>query len=259
MPETGIPEEQVAVLIAPPNNEIFVPQNKIFGRDDFAQCVPFAEANLISREQFRIRRTGRQFFIEDLASSGGTRVDGTRIRPNTSVVLTEGSKITLPNEMTLLFTTKASLKAVSPVTTMRVPESAAPPRRPAAGEGATERFEPTSSRASSTSPASATMPLRAKLVGPGNAEVYVTGSKEFGRDDFRNIAPDDKLPFISRRHFAIHVTGDAYSIEDLLSDNGTTINGERLQPGERRTLKPGDTISCGNVLQLEFQPPLRAT
>jgi pSer/pThr/pTyr-binding forkhead associated (FHA) protein len=236
---------QAAVLIAPPNNEIFVPENKIFGRDDFAQYVPFAEANQISRKQFRISRTGRQFFIEDLASTGGTRVDGTRIRPNTKVVLTHGSKITLPNEMTLLFTAKGAMQTVAPVTTTRTPEGAASLRRSAA--------DATLIEASSKNPASATTPLRAKLVGPGNAEMYVPGSREFGRDDFRSIVSDDKLPFISRRHFAIQVSGDAYSVEDLRSNNGTMLNGAQLQPGVRQTLKPGDKISCGNVLELEFQ------
>jgi pSer/pThr/pTyr-binding forkhead associated (FHA) protein/RsiW-degrading membrane proteinase PrsW (M82 family) len=246
MPETGVPEEQVAVLIAPPNNEILVQDNKIFGRDDFAPYIPFTEASQISREQFRISRTGRQFLIEDLASRGGTRVNGVRLQPNTRVVLSQGSKITLPNEMVLLFTTKGFIAGASPKTTLRVPESA----------GATTRVEPTSTRASSKDSPSVTMPLRAKLVGPGNAEVYVTESKEFGRDDFRKIVSEDKLPFISRRHFAIQVSGDAYSIEDLRSNNGTMLNGERLQPGERRTLKQGDKISCGNVIQLEFQPPV---
>jgi pSer/pThr/pTyr-binding forkhead associated (FHA) protein/RsiW-degrading membrane proteinase PrsW (M82 family) len=246
MPETGVPEEQVAVLIAPPNDEILVQDNKIFGRDDFAPYIPFTEAGQISREQFRISRTGRQFLIEDLASRGGTRVNGVRLKPNTRVVLSQGSKITLPNEMVLLFTTKGFIAGASPKTTLRVPESA----------GATTRVEPTSTLASSKDSPSVTMPLRAKLVGPGNAEVYVTESKEFGRDDFRKIMSEDKLPFISRRHFAIQVSGDAYSIEDLHSNNGTMLNGERLQPGERRTLKQGDKISCGNVLQLEFQPPV---
>jgi pSer/pThr/pTyr-binding forkhead associated (FHA) protein len=246
MPETGVPEEQVAVLIAPPNNEILVQDNKIFGRDDFAPYIPFTEASQISREQFRISRTGRQFLIEDLASRGGTRVNGVRLQPNTRVVLSQGSKITLPNEMVLLFTTKGFIAGASPKTTLRVPESA----------GATTRVEPTSTLASSKDSPSVTMPLRAKLVGPGNAEVYVTESKEFGRDDFRKIVSEDKLPFISRRHFAIQVSGDAYSIEDLRSNNGTMLNGERLQPGEKRTLKQGDKISCGNVIQLEFQPPV---
>jgi pSer/pThr/pTyr-binding forkhead associated (FHA) protein/RsiW-degrading membrane proteinase PrsW (M82 family) len=246
MPETGVPEEQVAVLIAPPNDEILVQDNKIFGRDDFAPYIPFAEASQISREQFRISRTGRQFLIEDLASRGGTRVNGVRLPPNTRVALSQGSKITLPNETVLLFTTKGSIAGASPKTTLRVPES----------DGAARRAEPTSTLASSKETPSVTMPLRAKLVGPGNAEVYVTESKEFGRDDFRKIMSEDKLPFISRRHFAIQVSGDVYSIEDLHSNNGTMLNGERLQPGERRTLKQGDKISCGNVLQLEFQTPM---
>jgi 3',5'-cyclic-nucleotide phosphodiesterase len=81
----------------------------------------------------------------------------------------------------------------------------------------------------------------------------VTGSKGFGREDFKSLVQAEELPAISRRHFAIGGSGDEFYIEDLNSKNGTMVNGERLAPGVRRTLNPGDEISVGNVLQLQFQ------
>jgi pSer/pThr/pTyr-binding forkhead associated (FHA) protein len=98
----------------------------------------------------------------------------------------------------------------------------------------------------------------ARLIGPNNHGLLVTGSKEFGREDFKSLVQAEELPAISRRHFAIQhlpivVAGDEFYIEDLHSKNGTMVNGERLAPGVRRPLTPGDEISVGKVLQLRFQ------
>ena len=55
---------------------------------------------------------------------------------------------------------------------------------------------------------------------------------------------------VSRNHAAINFTGSGYSITDLGSGNGTTVNGTRIdQPCE---LRFGDTIGIGNE-QLVFQ------
>ena len=37
-------------------------------------------------------------------------------------------------------------------------------------------------------------------------------------------------------------------LEDLNSTNGTFLNGNRMQPYERRALEPGDEIMCGKVV-----------
>jgi pSer/pThr/pTyr-binding forkhead associated (FHA) protein len=100
---------------------------------------------------------------------------------------------------------------------------------------------------------SATKPILARIIARDNSEISVIGSRKFGRDDFRNMVPDEKLPFISRQHFRIAVSGDRYYIEDLQSNNGTTLNGERLQPGSQRELRKGDEICCADVLRLKFQ------
>lgn len=265
VPETGIAEKYVGILIAPPNNEIFVPDNKVFGRDDFTEYVPYDEATLISRNQFTISRIGEQFFIEDLGSKAGTSVNGTRLKPYTKVTLRPGSKITLPSRTTLTFTTKGAIQDVSPVTTTRPepaapqrptePESTAQPTRTSTDARATQRADAVPRQApASTMPESATKPMLARIVAPNNSDISLVGSRKFGRDDFRNMVAEEKLPFISRQQFTISVSGETYYIEDLQSNNGTTLNGEPLQPGSQRELKQGDEICCANVLQLKFQP-----
>ena len=259
-----VPSTGAGILIVPPDHEIAVSDNKNFGRDDFAEYLPFGEANLISRNQFTISRIGDQYTIEDLGSKGGTRVDGTPIKPYTKVSLKAGSKITLPNGTTLTFTTKGAIQAVSPVTTTRPapaapqrptePESTAQPTRTSTDARATQRADAVPRQApASTMPESATKPMLARIVAPNNSEISLVGSRKFGRDDFRNMVAEEKLPFISRQQFTISVSGEAYYVEDLQSNNGTTLNGEPLQPGSQRELKQGDEICCANVLPLKFQ------
>ena len=246
-----VPSTGAGILIVPPDNQIDVPDGKVFGRDDFAEYLPYGEANVISRSQFTISRIGEQFTIEDLGSKGGTRVNGARIQPYTKVALSPRSKITLPNGMTMTFTTKAGVQEVSPVTTVE-PEPSASPSRTTTDTRAPQRVA-AQPRQASMAPDSATKPLLARIVAPDNSEISLSGSRKFGRDDFQNMLPDEKLPFISRQHFAIGVSGDRYYIEDMQSNNGTTLNGELLQPGSQRELKQGDEICCANVLRLKFQ------
>ncbi len=51
-------------------------------------------------------------------------------------------------------------------------------------------------------------------------------------------------PSVSRKHAAILRTAEGCVLEDLISDNGTYVNGERI---ERKVLWPGDTIRIATV------------
>lgn len=54
---------------------------------------------------------------------------------------------------------------------------------------------------------------------------------------------------VSRLHARIVKTKEnLICLEDLNSTNGTHLNGNRLQPYERRALEPGDEIMCGKVV-----------
>jgi DNA-binding response OmpR family regulator len=70
---------------------------------------------------------------------------------------------------------------------------------------------------------------------------------------------------ISRRHACIKRANHCYTLEDLGSHNGTTVNGQRLL--DPRTLHDGDCIELGGIRRLFFvdgdatstrpQPPAR--
>lgn len=74
-------------------------------------------------------------------------------------------------------------------------------------------------------------------------------------DPVENIHPDVDLSIykgfdlgVSRRHAVILREEDnEYSVEDLGSTNGTIVNREKIQPGERTSLKEGDVIFLGRL------------
>ncbi len=66
------------------------------------------------------------------------------------------------------------------------------------------------------------------------------GKNTVGRSPDCNIVINEKG--ISREHFAIHVKGDVFTIEDLGSKNGTFLNGKKIKSAE---LKNGDEVIAG--------------
>jgi 3',5'-cyclic-nucleotide phosphodiesterase len=72
-----------------------------------------------------------------------------------------------------------------------------------------------------------------------------------GRDR-QDALPSDQfvcipLHTISRRHARLRRRGEAWSVEDLHSSNGTFVNGERLLPGSWRALADGDELSLAST------------
>ena len=82
-----------------------------------------------------------------------------------------------------------------------------------------------------------------------------------GRSDSRhNILPDidltnlDSQHISSRRHACIEFNQTAYTIMDLGSNNGTWVNGRRLQPKYPEPLNEGDEIMVGkNGVKFSFK------
>ena len=72
-----------------------------------------------------------------------------------------------------------------------------------------------------------------------------------GRDRQDALASDQfvciPLHTISRRHARLRRRGEAWSVEDLHSSNGTFVNAERLQPGSWHALADGDELSLAST------------
>jgi serine/threonine protein kinase len=74
----------------------------------------------------------------------------------------------------------------------------------------------------------------------------------------KGVTPDiDLAPYggsqagVSRQHSRLVRQGDEWAVEDLGSTNGTFVNGAKVNPNERKKLKHGDIIRCGQI-ELQF-------
>ena len=73
-----------------------------------------------------------------------------------------------------------------------------------------------------------------------------------GRAQDNQVVLDD--PSISRHHARLQWTGAWLQIIDLGSNNGTMVNGLRIQPNYPVTLKEGDNISVGGFSMIARLP-----
>lgn len=80
------------------------------------------------------------------------------------------------------------------------------------------------------------------------ASLSVDGQLVVGREGTDFVIPDAE---VSRRHAVFHVTEGSLVIQDLLSLNGTWVNGQRITAPT--LLAPGDVITLGKTL-IEVRP-----
>ena len=98
-------------------------------------------------------------------------------------------------------------------------------------------------------------PMEVKLI------VDLVNTLTIGRTDSgSDVAPDiDLTPFfaqelgVSRQHLFLKLENDSVSVVDNKSSNGTTLNGQRLKPGQSYPLRHGDELVLGALnLQVEL-------
>jgi two-component system response regulator AtoC len=98
--------------------------------------------------------------------------------------------------------------------------------------------------------------VRYRLIVSGDASVRTLdlpteGSVTVGRVAGCDLVLNDNA--VSRRHAAVHVSGDRVWVEDLGSANGTTLNGAPLPTNSHTHFRPGDAVSIDSWLLL-LQP-----
>jgi pSer/pThr/pTyr-binding forkhead associated (FHA) protein len=84
---------------------------------------------------------------------------------------------------------------------------------------------------------------------PGKAFPVSGESFTIGREPGNGIVIND--PEISRKHSRMWLQGSTYSIEDLGSTNGTSVNGVRLSAPH--SLRPGEVVALGEQISLVFE------
>lgn len=171
--------------------------------------------NQVSRRHAEIRREGENYFLSDLQSPNGTRVNGERIKQ--PVMLQPGNTIEIGNSAF---------------------QFQAPPELNRAQNGLLPFEVPTSFPA----------PRLICIQGPHNGATFILNepSISFGRAASNQVRLTETRS--SRHHAEIRREGANYVIYDLGSQNGTIVNGETLT--RPRSLKPGDRISFSGEIFL---------
>lgn len=99
-------------------------------------------------------------------------------------------------------------------------------------------------------PAAPTPPVAQVVKNPrlvkadGSILIVPDGEQTVGRDDTADIVVAGESS-VSRKHASLTREGDAVTIKDLGSSNGTFVNGKRISA--QQTLRPGDTVQFGGA------------
>jgi hypothetical protein len=92
---SSIPSLAASARIALPNGTDIqlVGNNRTIGRGDLARVLELDELGLISRRHFTIRLENERFYIEDLGSANGTKLNGADIKDKGLVSLDDDDVI----------------------------------------------------------------------------------------------------------------------------------------------------------------------
>ena len=217
------------------------------GRND-GNIVRLSEKN-VSRQHGRLLRESGHYYIEDLNSFTGIRVNGEKIAGKH--VVQDGDLIQI-SEYDLILEEGPDDRAPPPVPQM---DTEAQARRMA--ETATIRL-------SDLRPPEAELPAQdvppeqqAKLVGisgkhRGEELVLSKTPIRLGRSDENDLQVDH--PSISRKHLRLHLDQGTWKVMDAESRNGVRVNGE---PYAQIGLRHGDVLEVGH-LRFAFVEPRRA-
>lgn len=179
--------------------------------------------NDVDREHCRLVRFLGEYELEDLGSRSGTFLNGQRVIGKR--MLQADAVIELGEQITFLYEHDPNSSSVLKV---RREELAAFPKN-------------------NVNPY-----LVLILPAPAENQVFTLTSDlvTVGRDLTSTVVIQE--PEVSRNHLRMSRQGSNYSIEDLGSTNGTFVDGEALQPGNPVTLKGGEVLEIGMMVQLVY-------
>jgi len=95
-----------ARFLAAGGGYVSIPANvKNLGRDDFWSFVVPGKVSMISRDHLRVDFENGEYYIEDLNSTNGTRINGSSINDKGRCLLNDGDLIELAGILTITFKT----------------------------------------------------------------------------------------------------------------------------------------------------------
>ncbi len=233
----------------------------LIGRAD-DNTIRLSEKN-VSRKHARLLRAEGRFFIEDLQSFTGVRVNGERVLGKRTI--TEGDLIQI-SEYDLVLQAAPGEKLPPPEDDSEIVDEDVivtgpiPGAAQGEGEGEPEREKDTSvirmadvSGAAQAAPrdlAAAEQPRLLVEEGPraGTEFLLVRSPAAIGRTSENDVALED--PSVSRYHCKLFLDGDSWKLLDNRSAHGVRVNGE---PYATCRVVGGDVIEIGKV-KLRFLP-----
>ena len=191
-----------------------------------------------SRRHCRIYRAQGALAIEDLGSTNGTYVNGTRLTG--PQWLQHGDQLQVGNTVARVAHPTGPAQAMQP----QQPVQPVQPAQPVQPQPITEQQPPVTAQ----QPPAANLTLTVASGPLAGTSFPIAGELQFGRlvGGMGALGGDIRL---SRRHARVvaDAQGNAY-VEDLQSSNGTFVNGERIT--QSRWLSPGDRIFIGSTEML---------
>lgn len=201
------------------------------GRDKGCQLVLSQQA--VSRNHARISRDGSLFFLEDLGSAYGTRINGQSLPKGEKRLLRNGDVIAI---------------AQFDLTFDRVADQ---PKGQDLGSTAMVARHVVKDVLKGLSTAKENPYFRV-MNGPKEGQrIEIQDAQEIivGRDETCDVVLKDDL--VSRRHCKIRRDWSGTHVEDLNSRNGIKVNKKRTS---RRTLKDRDELEIGGIRLLYLDP-----
>lgn len=199
------------------------------GRDQTCQVVLAQQA--VSRAHARISRDGSLFFVEDLGSSYGTHVNGSKLPKGEKHLLKNGDLIAI---------------AQFDVTFDRVVED---PKDSSDGHSVARKVVKDVMRGLASG---SEVPYLRVMSGPNEGQrIELADAAEYiiGRDESADIIFKDDL--VSRKHAKIRRDWSGTHVEDLGSRNGIKVNKKRVA---QKTLKDRDEVEVGGFRLLFIDP-----
>ncbi|MGV3616650.1 MAG: FHA domain-containing protein [Fimbriimonas sp.] len=180
-----------------------------------------------SRRHAQISNENGTLILEDLGSTNGTKVAGTRLAAGERRTLAGGEKVSFGGiEMQISLPGQASGNATGVF-----------------ASNSTQAFASNKTAAIATPPKKEVAP--ATLVGEGKEFPLRVGNNGFGRKAENDIQISD--PYVSGRHGLIEITDQGAFLTDVGSTNGTMLNDAKLVPNMRTALTPDDVIRLGSM------------
>lgn len=98
------PKKLLAKLILPNGDEITITQyERIMGREDFIGIFTGDQLFFIGKEHFKLTRLEDGFYIEDMNTKNGTKVNGEEIKGMGKIKLTEGDTIQIAKTFKIIY------------------------------------------------------------------------------------------------------------------------------------------------------------